>query len=102
MLGVLIVCFILFFHLLLPKTCKSFVCLSNLLLMSVPVEDHSKKRVVRTTLDIYVCIKVVPYTSGKIWSARLIFLFFFGSVFEYIHCNKYQNFNKFQPTDSEL
>ena len=29
---------------------------------------------------------VVPYTSGKIWSARLIFLFF-GSVFEYIHCN---------------
>jgi hypothetical protein len=45
--------------------------------------------------------KVVPYTSGKIWSARLIFLFF-GSVFEYIHCNKYQNFNKFQPTDSEL
>jgi len=23
-------------------------------------------------------------------------------VFEYIHCNKYQNFNKFQPTDSEL
>jgi hypothetical protein len=47
-------------------------------------------------------IKVVPYTSGKIWSAHLIFLFFFGSVFEYIHCNKYQNFNKFQPTDSEL
>jgi hypothetical protein len=46
---------------------------------------------------------VVPYTSGKIWSARLIFLFFFvGSVLEYIHCNKYQNFNKFQPTDSEL
>ena len=41
--------------------------------------------------------KVVPYTSGKIWSARLIFLFF-----EYIHCNKYQNFSKFQPTDSEL
>ena len=80
MLGVLIVCFILFFHLLLPKTCKSFVCLSNLLLMSVPVEDHSKKRVVRTTLDIYVCIKVVPYTSGKIWSARLIFLFFFLAV----------------------
>jgi len=35
-----------------------------------------------------VRIKVVPYTSGKIWSARLIFLFF-GSVFEYIHCNKY-------------
>jgi hypothetical protein len=28
--------------------------------------------------------------------------YFFGSVFEYIHCNKYQNFNKFQPTDSEL
>jgi hypothetical protein len=25
---------------------------------------------------------VVPYTSGKIWCARLIFLFFFGSVFE--------------------
>ena len=46
--------------------------------------------------------KVVPYTSGKIWSARLIFLFFSGSVFEYIQCNKYQNFNKFQPTDSEL
>jgi hypothetical protein len=46
-------------------------------------------------------LKVAPYTSGKIWSARLIF-FFFGSVFEYIHCNKYQNFNKFQPTDSEL
>ena len=45
-------------------------------------------------------LNVVPYTSGKIWSARLIF--FFGSVFEYIHCNKYQNFNKFQPTDSEL
>jgi hypothetical protein len=45
--------------------------------------------------------KVVPYTSGKIWSARLIFLFF-GSVFEYIHCNKYQIFNNFQPTDSEL
>jgi hypothetical protein len=21
---------------------------------------------------------------------------------KYIHCNKYQNFNKFQPTDSEL
>ena len=33
---------------------------------------------------------MVPYTSGKIWSVRLIFLFFFGSVFEYIHCNKYQ------------
>ena len=47
-------------------------------------------------------LKVVPYTSGKIWSARLIFFYFFGSVFEYIHCNKYQNFNKFQPTDSEL
>jgi hypothetical protein len=46
--------------------------------------------------------KAVPYTSGKIWTSRLIFLFFFGSVFEYIHCNKYQNFNKFQPTDSEL
>jgi len=28
--------------------------------------------------------------------------YFFGSVFEYIHCNKYQNFNKFQPTDAEL
>jgi len=25
-----------------------------------------------------------------------------SSAFEYIHCNKYQNFNKFQPTDSEL
>jgi hypothetical protein len=37
--------------------------------------------------------KVVPYTLGKIRSARLIFLFFFGSVFEYIHCNKYTNFN---------
>jgi hypothetical protein len=47
-------------------------------------------------------LKVVPYTSGKMWSPRLIFLFFFGSVFEYIHCNKYQHFNKFQPTDSEL
>jgi len=45
--------------------------------------------------------KVVPYTSGRICSARLIFLFF-GSMFEYIHCNKYQNYNKFQPTDSEL
>jgi lipid II:glycine glycyltransferase (peptidoglycan interpeptide bridge formation enzyme) len=45
--------------------------------------------------------KGVSYTSGKIWSARLIFLFF-GSVFEYIHSNKYQNFNKFKPTDSEL
>ena len=45
--------------------------------------------------------KVVPYITGKIWFARLIF-FFFGSVFEYIHCNKYQNFSKFQPTDSEL
>jgi len=44
---------------------------------------------------------VVPYTSGKILSARLI-CFFFGSVFEYIHCTKYQNFSKFQPTDSEL
>jgi hypothetical protein len=50
---------------------------------------------------VKTCIKVVPYTSCKIWSARLIFLIF-GSVFEYIHCNKYQNFNKFQPTDSEL
>jgi hypothetical protein len=30
------------------------------------------------------------------------FSYFFGSVFEYIHCNKYQNCNKFQPTDSEL
>jgi hypothetical protein len=51
----------------------------------------------------YCCrlFKVIPYTSGKIWSARLIFIFF-GSVFVYIHCNKYQNFNKFQPTDSEL
>ena len=61
---------------------------------------------VHTKLNVYVFIpekyiKVVPYTSGKIWSAHLIF-FFFGSVFEYIHCNKYQNFNKFQPTDSEL
>ena len=45
--------------------------------------------------------KVVPYSSGKIWSARLIFLFF-GSVLEYIHCNKYKTFSKFQPTDSEL
>jgi hypothetical protein len=45
--------------------------------------------------------KVVPYTLGQIWSARLIFLFF-GSLFEYIHSNKYQNFSKFQPTDSEL
>ena len=33
----------------------------------------------------WLLLKVVPYTSGKIWSARLIFLFF-GSVFEYIHC----------------
>jgi hypothetical protein len=49
-----------------------------------------------------IFLKVVPYTSGKIWSARLISYFFFGSVFEYIHCNTYQNFNKFQPTDSEL
>jgi hypothetical protein len=49
----------------------------------------------------YWIFKVVPYTSGKILSARLIFLFV-GSVFEYIHCNKYQKFNKFQPTDSEL
>ena len=55
-----------------------------------------------TTFNADYPIKVVPYTSGKILSARLIFLFFFGSVFEYIHCNKYQNFNKFQPTDSEL
>ena len=45
--------------------------------------------------------KVVPYTLGQIWSARLIFLFF-GSLFEYIHSNNYQNFSKFQPTDSEL
>ena len=28
--------------------------------------------------------------------------YFFGSVFKYIHCNKYQNFSKFQPTDSKL
>ena len=27
-----------------------------------------------------LCIKVVPYTSGKIWSARLIFLFFWQCV----------------------
>jgi len=40
-------------------------------------------------------VKVVLYTSGKIWSARLIFLFF-GSVLEYIHCNKCQHFSKFQ------
>ena len=39
----------------------------------------------------YKHIRVVPYTSGKIWSARLISLFF-GSVFEYIHCNKYNFF----------
>jgi hypothetical protein len=26
--------------------------------------------------DFYISVKVVPYTSGKIWSARLIFLFF--------------------------
>ena len=38
-------------------------------------------------------VKVVPYTSDKIWSARLIFLFF-ASLFEYIHCNKYQHFNQ--------
>ena len=24
----------------------------------------------------------------------VLFSYFFGSVFEYIHCNKYQNFNK--------
>jgi hypothetical protein len=30
------------------------------------------------------------------------FSYFVGSVFEYIHCYKYKNFNKFQPTDSEL
>jgi len=46
-------------------------------------------------------VKVVPNTSDKIVSARL-FSYFFGSVFEYIHCNKYQNFNKIQQTDSEL
>jgi hypothetical protein len=50
-------------------------------------------------LNCFSQLKVVPYTSGKIWSARLIFLFF-GSMFEYIHCNTYQNFNKFQPTNS--
>ena len=38
---------------------------------------------------------MVPYTAGKIRSARLIFLFFW-QCFEYIHCDKYQNFNKFQ------
>ena len=27
--------------------------------------------------------KVVPYTSGKIWSARLIFLFFWQCVWIY-------------------
>ena len=29
-------------------------------------------------------VKVVPYTSGKIWSARLIFLFFWQCVWLYI------------------
>ena len=48
-------------------------------------------------------LKVVPYTSGKIWSARLIFLFFWQCVWiNRYRCNKYQNFSKFQPTDSEL
>jgi hypothetical protein len=56
---------------------------------------------IRKTIRQNNYIKLIPYTSGKIGSARLIFQFF-GSVFEYIHCNKYQNFNKFQPTDSEL
>jgi hypothetical protein len=57
---------------------------------------------IKKTQILKCCLKVVPYTSGKIWSARLIFFIFFGSVFEYIHCNKYQNFSKVQPTDSEL
>ena len=48
-----------------------------------------------------VAFKVVPYTSGKIWSARLIFLFF-CSVFEYIYCNKYNKIltNSNQQTHS--
>ena len=39
---------------------------------------------------------MVPYTSGKMWSARLIFILFWQCVWIYIYCNKYQNFNKFQ------
>ena len=31
----------------------------------------------------FVLVKVVPYTSGKIWSARLIFLFFWQCIWIY-------------------
>ena len=32
---------------------------------------------------------MVPYTSGK-FDLHVSFSYFFGSVFEYIYCNKYQ------------
>ena len=34
--------------------------------------------------------------------SKLRYIRSFLGVFEYIHCNKYQHFSKFQPTDSEL
>jgi hypothetical protein len=58
---------------------------------------HCVYFVLRLLITLLVSSNFYFY-SGKIWSARLTFLFF-GSGFEYIHCNKYQNFNKFQPTD---
>ena len=43
------------FGLLAPKDVP-IIWLSNLLIMSVPDEDYSKKRALRTKLDIYVLI----------------------------------------------
>jgi hypothetical protein len=51
--------------------------------MSVNCLKHLKTR---NPLLLYLftrCIKVVPYTSGKIWSAGLIFLFFWQCVWIY-------------------
>ena len=79
-----------------------------------------EKEFVKKMMSVHFCFAIVSliqyttdyrqYNNHLKWYHTLqvkfdllvLFSYFFGSVFEYIHCNKYQNFNKFQPTDSEL
>jgi hypothetical protein len=60
---------------------------------SPPENGHLRK-------NSLTLLKVVPYTSGKIWSARLIFLFFWQCVWIYPLINIKILTNSHQQTQS--
>jgi hypothetical protein len=65
------------------------------------VKNIDSNRIPRVIAFLGMCLRWYHKLQVK-FDLLVTFSYFFCSMFEYIHCNKYQNFNKFQPTDSEL